>query len=42
MYDEELVREILSQILTALEIVIDSFSPVESVDDLISCVDTIE
>lgn len=36
MYDKELVREILSQILTALDIVLDRFSPVESVDDLTS------
>ena len=32
MYDEELVREILSQILTALDIVLDRFSPVKTVD----------
>jgi uncharacterized protein with HEPN domain len=36
MYDEELVREILSQILTALDIVLDRFSPVKTVDDFTS------
>lgn len=36
MYDKELVAEILSQLLTALETVLDRFAPVKCVDDLTS------